>query len=131
MASLNLVHQLGLDLAVRERGFGVYGRNLDLLGKSAMADGLIRTRIAAEVGDVGVVFCQPVNVAAVQYLLVEGRDTWRGSIDDLRKEMTVATARTAGPPQHLDDLHVGDDAAAVVSEVRARRRRSKVHGPLR
>jgi hypothetical protein len=55
-------------------------------------------RGAAEVDDVGIVLGQPVDVGAVEDLLVEGGDTGRGGIEDLCQVLAVAAAGGAAPP---------------------------------
>jgi hypothetical protein len=116
---VDLLHQLGLDSGVVNRVGMVRRRDSYLHRERAAADGLVGPFAAAVVDDVGVVLCQPIDVGAVQHFFIKGGHTRRGRVEDLRKEFTVATARAASPPQHLDHLQVGDDPAAVVSEVSA------------
>ncbi len=83
MAGDDLVNQLGLDGGVVDRIGGVRGRDCVSRHKRAAADGLIGAGVAAGVGDVGVVFGHPIDVGAVEDLLVKGRDAGGCGVVDL------------------------------------------------
>jgi hypothetical protein len=98
VAGHDLVNQLGLDSGVVDRIGGVRRRDRDLGYEIAAADGLIGAGVPAGVGDVGVVFGQPINVGAVEDLLVEARDAGGGGVADLGQELAVAGAGGSGAP---------------------------------
>jgi hypothetical protein len=93
VAGRDLVNQLGLDGGVVDWIGGVRRRDRDLDYESAAADDLIGA--AAEVG---VVLGQPIDVGAVEGLLVKGRHAGGGGVADLRQELAVAGAGASGAP---------------------------------
>lgn len=98
MAGGDLVDQFGLDGGVVDRVGGVGRRDRDLGYERAAADDLVGPLGAAEVDDVGIVLGQPVDVGAVEDLLVECGDTGRGGIEDLCQVLAVAARRRCRSP---------------------------------